>query len=291
MSKELITIYEVGPRDGLQYEQQILSPKTIIEFINRLSKTGLTWIEAGSFVSEKAVPQMKHTAEVFQAIEKQHGVHYPVLVPNQKGMDAALATDVEAIAVFTAASESFLKANINCGIEESFMRFESVFKMAKDKAIRVRGYISCSMGCPYQGKISLDKVAYVAKKLHQAGCEQICLADTIGVGLPEAVPELIAAVVEQGISVQQLALHFHDTPKRNAIAKILKGIEYGVRIIDSAVGNLGGCPYAPGASGNVATEQVLTVLEAEGLYTGIDQAALIMARDYIFSVLGRKPGT
>lgn len=291
MTDNQITIYEVGPRDGLQYESLTLAPEVITKFIAQLVESGLKWIEAGSFVSQKAVPQMQNSAEVLQNIQQYQNIHFPVLVPNQKGLDAALAAGAKELAVFTAASEAFLKANIRCGIEESFERFQPIFEVAAQQPLFVRGYISCTMGCPYQGEVSLTEVARVAKTLHKAGCSQICLADTIGVGVPEAVPELIDAVLDEGIPVESIALHFHDTEKRLAIPKIIKGIEKGVRVIDSAVGNLGGCPYAPGASGNVATESVIEALHAEGLETGIDLEALLVARDYIFNQLGRKPGT
>lgn len=281
MSKSVL-VYEVGPRDGLQYEKKILSVPQIVEFIQRLADTGLKAIESGSFVSPKAIPQMANTRAVLEQLPRKMGIRYPVLVPNNKGLEAALAVGVQDVAVFTAVSDSFTKANIGCTVEESLGRFEPIYRQP---GIRVRAYISCSMGCPYEGKVAVSKVAELAERLYRMGSDVICLADTIGAGKPEEVPVLVKAVASAGVPIEKIALHFHDTLERLAIQKIEKGLSVGIRMIDSAIGNLGGCPYAPGASGNVATEEVVEKLHALGFKTGVDLKKLVAVRDWIVAQL------
>lgn len=268
-----VRIVEVGPRDGLQNEKSVISFETKAELINRLSDAGLKTIEAGAFVSPKWVPQMADTDKVFAQIKKKQGVSYPVLVPNEKGMEAAIAAGVREIAVFAAASETFSQKNINCSITESFARFEPVMEMAKKHGIKVRGYVSCVLGCPYEGGIKPQAVLDVAKKLVEMGCYEISLGDTIGVGTPVKTRQLLQAI-KQHIPAEKLAVHFHDTYGQ-ALANILVALEEGITVIDSAVGGLGGCPYAKGASGNVATEDVLYMLNGMGIETGVDMQKIV----------------
>lgn len=284
-----VRIVEVGPRDGLQNEKQVIPAQTKVDLINRLSETGLSVIESGAFVSPKWVPQMADTAEVFARIEKKSGVSYPVLVPNMKGMEAAVAAGVREVAVFAAASESFSQKNINCSIRESLERFEPVLAEAKKHAIKVRGYVSCVLGCPYEGAIAPKIVADVAKTLHRMGCYEISLGDTIGTGTPLKTKEMILAVKKE-VPVEQLAAHFHDTYGQ-ALANLLMALGEGIPVIDSAVAGLGGCPYAKGASGNVATEDVVYMLDGMGIETGVDLNTLIDAGRFISAALGRLPGS
>ncbi len=283
-----VTIFEVGPRDGLQNEAQALTVEVKAELIDRLSKTGLKIIEAGAFVSPKWVPQMANTAEVYAAFTPQSGVSYPALVPNEKGLDLAIAAGVKSIAVFGAASESFSKKNINCSIEESFERFEPVIKRAQSEKISVRGYVSCVLGCPYEGEINPQKVAEVSRRLFDMGCAEISLGDTIGVGTPLKTREMIDAVLAAGVPLDAIAVHMHDTYGQ-ALANIYVALDMGVSVIDSAVGGLGGCPYAKGASGNVATEDVLYMLEGMGIETGVDREAVIETARWISGQLGKPP--
>lgn len=284
-----VRIVEVGPRDGLQNEKQVIPAQTKVDLINRLSETGLSVIESGAFVSPKWVPQMADTAEVFARIEKKSGVSYPVLVPNMKGMEAAVAAGVREVAVFAAASESFSQKNINCSIRESLERFEPVLAEAKKHAIKVRGYVSCVLGCPYEGAIAPKIVADVAKTLHRMGCYEISLGDTIGTGTPLKTKEMILAVKKE-VPVEQLAAHFHDTYGQ-ALANLLMALGEGISVIDSAVAGLGGCPYAKGASGNVATEDVVYMLDGMGIETSVDLNTLIDAGRFISAALGRLPGS
>jgi hydroxymethylglutaryl-CoA lyase len=280
-----VKIVEVGPRDGLQNEPQPIPTAAKIELVERLADAGLPVVEAGSFVSPKWVPQMAGSADVLTAIRRRPGVTYPVLVPNEKGLDAALAAGVTEIAVFGAASETFSRTNINCGIEESIERFRPVVERALAQGLRVRGYVSCVLGCPYEGEIAPGKVAEVAGWLLQLGCYEISLGDTIGVGTPgkaRAMLETVAATVPMA----DLAVHFHDTYGQ-ALANILACLEAGVAVIDSSVAGLGGCPYAKGASGNVATEDVLYMLHGLGIETGVDLEAVARTGVWISSVLGR----
>lgn len=284
-----IKIYEVGPRDGLQNEKQIVPTDVKVGLIDRLSKTGLTAIEATSFVSPKWVPQMGDATDVMAKIAREDGISYPVLVPNEKGMEAAIAAGVSEIAVFAAASEMFSQKNINCSIEESIERFRPVMKMAEDANIAVRGYVSCVAGCPYQGDVRSERVAEVAAELYEMGCYEISLGDTIGVGTPPIISKVIYDTLEL-VPVTALALHCHDTYGL-ALANIYQGLMMGVSVIDSAVAGLGGCPYAKGASGNVATEDVLNFMDRLGIETGVDMDGILDAARYITDALGRTPSS
>ena len=274
-----IRIVEVGARDGLQNEKKPLSVETKVAFINMLTDAGLQTIEAGAFVSPKWVPQMADTDKVFAAIHKKAGVSYPVLVPNEKGMQAALDAGVTEVAVFAAASESFSQKNINCTIDESLARFDPVMKMAQTADVKVRGYVSCVLGCPYEGDVAPDAVLHVAQALHGMGCYEISLGDTIGTGTPVKTQQLLAAVLPH-IGAGDLAVHFHDTYGQ-ALANILVALQSGIAVIDSAAGGLGGCPYAKGATGNVATEDVLYMLSGMGIDTGVDMGKLAAAARFI----------
>ena len=269
-----IKLFEMAPRDGLQNEPGTLVPTaTKIELIERLANAGIRHIEAASFVSPKWVPQMGDAAEVMRGIQRQHGVVYSALTPNLKGLEGALEAGVEEVAVFGAASEAFSQKNINCSIAESLARFEPVLARANEVGVRVRGYVSCVLGCPYEGDIAPHKVADVAKALYEMGCYEVSLGDTIGVGTPLAAKRMIEATRQQ-VPIEKLAAHFHDTYGM-AIANLYAVLEEGVSVIDAATAGLGGCPYAKGASGNVATEDVLYLLEGLGIDTGIDLQAVI----------------
>ncbi|QQG37221.1 MAG: hydroxymethylglutaryl-CoA lyase [Micavibrio aeruginosavorus] len=282
-----VRIYEVGPRDGLQNEKIVLPAEVKIDFINRLSETGLTHIEATSFVSPKWVPQMGDAAVVMAGIARAPGVSYPALVPNEKGMEGALAAGVTEIAVFAAASESFSQKNINCSIAESLERFKPVIAVAQKNRIKVRGYVSCVVGCPYEGVIAPGRVADVAATLADMGCYEISLGDTTGVGTPNKILDMLNDVLKL-VPAEQLALHCHDTYGQ-ALVNIYAGLLAGIAVIDSSVAGLGGCPYAEGASGNVATEDVLYMLEGLGIRTGVDIACVIDAAWFISGHLNRKP--
>ncbi|HWZ50540.1 MAG TPA: hydroxymethylglutaryl-CoA lyase [Granulicella sp.] len=279
-----VRIVEVVPRDGLQNEARIVPTSAKIELIHRLSRAGLKTIEATAFVSPKRVPQMADHAQVLRGIVRQDGVSYPVLTPNLKGFEAALAAGATEVAVFTAASETFSQKNINCSIAESFERFRPVLEAANIAGIPVRGYVSCALGCPYEGKIPPAQVAEVARRLFESGCYEISLGDTIGVGTPAQTLRLLDEVSRQ-IPASQLAGHFHDTYGQ-ALANIYASLEFGLRVFDASVSGLGGCPYAPGASGNVATEDLVYMLEGIGFETGVDLQALIDAGAFICAELG-----
>ncbi|OAN53982.1 hydroxymethylglutaryl-CoA lyase [Magnetospirillum moscoviense] len=280
-----VRIVEVGPRDGLQNEAQPVPVAVKVELIERLAAAGLTAIEAGSFVSPKWVPQMASSAEVMAAITRCPGVSYPVLVPNLQGLEQALAAGAADIAVFAAASESFSKKNINCTIAESLDRFAPVIDKALAAGLVVRGYVSCVLGCPYEGDIAAEAVADVARRLLDMGCAEISLGDTIGTGTPGKAQALIETVAAR-VPVERLAAHFHDTYGQ-ALANIFAVMEKGVAAVDSSVAGLGGCPYAKGASGNVATEDVVYMLNGLGITTGIDLDKLVQAGDFICRELGR----
>lgn len=284
-----IAIVEVGPRDGLQNEKQTINVATKVELIERLADAGLKNVEAGAFVSPKWVPQMAASDEVMATVKRREGVSYPVLTPNMKGYEGARAARADTIAVFAAASESFSQKNINCSIEESLERFKPVVEAAKQDGVRVRGYLSCVLGCPYEGKISPSQVALVAAALYDMGCYEISLGDTIGVGTAGETRELIKAV-SSSVPVESLAGHFHDTYGQ-ALANIWAALEEGVRTFDSSVSGLGGCPYAPGASGNVATEDVVYMLHGSGFDTGADLDRLIKTSLWISEKLGRRPAS
>jgi hydroxymethylglutaryl-CoA lyase len=276
---------EVGPRDGLQNEQAEISIEARVALIESLADAGLRTIEAGSFVAPKWVPQMAGTGDVLRALKSRGDVSFPVLVPNLKGLEAAVACGTKEIAVFAAASETFSQRNLNCSIAESMERFRPVVRGAVAQKIKVRGYVSCVLGCPFEGKISTDAVAFVASQLFEMGCHEISLGDTIGVGTPLAVREMIDVVSGQ-IPVGSLAVHFHDTWGQ-ALANILVALQSGVAVIDSSVAGLGGCPYAPGASGNVATEDVLYMLHGMGIVTGVDLEKIAATGRSICQALGR----
>jgi hydroxymethylglutaryl-CoA lyase len=282
-----VKIVEVGPRDGLQNEKSVVPTAVKIEFINLLSQSGLQTIEATSFVSPKWIPQLADAEEVFKGIDKKPGVAYPVLVPNEQGMQRALAAGAREVSIFTAASETFNQKNINCSIAESIERFKPVMAMAAEQKIRVRGYISTVIGCPYEGPIKPEAVARVAKQLAALGCYEISLGDTIGVGTPIKAQHMLAAVAAE-VPMEKLAVHFHDTYGQ-ALANIYACLELDVSVVDSSISGLGGCPYAKGATGNVATEDVLFMLTGMGIETGVDMAKLLAAGHYISEALARKP--
>lgn len=284
-----VSIVEVGPRDGLQNEKDILPASVKIALIDRLSDAGLGTIEATSFVSPKWVPQMADAAEVMAGIKQKAGVSYPVLVPNEKGMEAALAAGAQEIAVFAAASESFSQKNINCTIDESIARFIPVMETARKSNIRVRGYVSCVAGCPYEGAIDPARVVDVAARLHDMGCYEISLGDTIGVGTPNKILAVLEAAGKR-VPVAALALHCHDTYGQ-ALANIYAGLQAGVSVFDSSVGGLGGCPYAKGASGNVATEDVVYMMNGLGVETGADLDKIVETAWFIAEKLNRKPAS
>ncbi|MGH6940694.1 hydroxymethylglutaryl-CoA lyase [Hypericibacter sp.] len=284
-----VRMVEVGPRDGLQNEMKPVPAATKIALIDKLSASGLSVIEAGAFVSPKWVPQMADSAEVLAGIRRLPGRRYPVLVPNLKGYEAAAAAQVDEIAVFAAASESFSQKNINCSIAESIERFRPVTEAAKRDRRRIRGYVSCVLGCPYEGEIAPAKVAEVSKALLDLGCEEISLGDTIGVGTPGKAQAMVETVAKQ-VPRERLAVHFHDTYGQ-ALANILATLELGIDVVDSAVAGLGGCPYAPGASGNVASEDVLYMLKGLGIETGVDLDRLAEAGIFITQALGRQPAS
>jgi isopropylmalate/homocitrate/citramalate synthase len=284
-----VRIVEVGPRDGLQNEKAIVPLSVKVELIDRLSDTGLSVIEAGAFVSPKWVPQMADTAEVLAGIRRRPGVAYPVLVPNTKGLEQAIAAGVEEIAIFGAASEAFSAKNINCTIAESLDRFRPVAEAALAQGIRVRGYVSCVLGCPYQGEVPIAEVARVSKALLDLGCYEISLGDTIGVGTAGKARALIEQVSE-AVPLEKLAVHFHDTYGQ-ALANIHACLEAGVAVVDASVAGLGGCPYAKGASGNVATEDVVYLLNGLGIDSGVDLKALAATGDWISKTLSRPNGS
>ncbi len=282
---EKVRIVEVGPRDGLQNEAAIVPAAVKLALIERLAATGLTHIEATSFVSPKWVPQMADHAEVMHALPKGGAVRYSALTPNLKGFEAALAAGAEEVAVFGAASEAFSQKNINCSIAESLRRFEDVMRAAQSAGIPVRGYVSCVLGCPYQGEVPPAAVADTAARLHDMGCHEVSLGDTIGVGTPEKTKRMLEAVMAS-VPSSRLAGHFHDTYAQ-ALANIYASLQMGLRCFDSSVAGLGGCPYADGAAGNVASEDLVYLLDGLGIETGVDLDKLADAGDYICGVLGR----
>ncbi|CAI2162184.1 8460_t:CDS:2 [Funneliformis geosporum] len=284
-----VKIVEVGPRDGLQNEKQPISTEIKVNFINKLSKTGLKVIEATSFVSPKHVPQMADCNEVMKKITREPGVNYPVLTPNLKGLEKAISVDVEEVAIFGTASETFSQKNVNCSIEESFSRFHEVIERARLAGIAVRGYISCVLGCPYEGEVSPEAVAKIAERLYKIGCYEISLGDTIGVGTPGSLISMLTAV-RKVVPVERLALHCHDTYGQ-ALANIYCASEHGVRVFDSSVAGLGGCPFAKGATGNVATEDVVYMLQGMGFHTGVNLENLVRTGNYISQHLGRQNGS
>ncbi|GAA5803118.1 3-hydroxymethyl-3-methylglutaryl-CoA lyase [Helicostylum pulchrum] len=284
-SKDFVKLVEVGPRDGLQNEKTLVPAKVKIELIERLANNGLSVVETTSFVSPKWVPQMGDNKEVLTSIKKKPGVFYPVLTPNMKGLEGAIAAGAEEVALFTAATESFNLKNTNCSTEQSLARAKQVLQKALDQKLRVRGYLSCVLGCPYEGPVNPEKVAEMAKELYDAGCYEISLGDTIGVGTAGSMATMLEHVLKV-VPAEAIAVHCHDTYGQ-ALANILKALEYGIRVVDSSVAGLGGCPYAPGAKGNVATEDVVYMLNGMGLKTGVDLDALVDTGNWISEQINR----
>ncbi|MGA7071183.1 hydroxymethylglutaryl-CoA lyase [Bradyrhizobium sp.] len=282
-----VRIVEVGPRDGLQNEKTPVSVEGRIVFIEALLAAGLHTIEVGAFVSPKAIPQMVGSDEVLRRVGSRSDGEFHVLVPNEKGYEAARAEGAKVIAVFGSASEGFSRANINCSVAESIKRFKPVIARARADGVKVRGYISCVLGCPFDGEIKPRAVIDVAKVLWDLGCYEVSLGDTIGVGTPKRARELLRAIAGH-VPMPHLAMHFHDTYGQ-ALANLYAGMEEGARVIDSAAGGLGGCPYAPGATGNVATEDVVYMLEGMGIATGVDMTKLVQATNEISKLIDRSP--
>ncbi len=278
-----VTLFEMGPRDGLQNESAIIATEDKVRYINLLSETGLRWIEATSFVSPKAIPQLADAADLFARIRKAPGVRYPVLVPNLKGFERARAAGAEAIAVFTAASEQFTKRNINMTIDESLMTFRNVVSAAKRDGVWVRGYVSTAFGSPFGDAVTPQMVLDVSLKLMEMGCDELSIGDTIGVGVPSQVDALIPLLRER-IPLDSIALHFHDT-RGTALANLYAALQHGIAKFDASSGGLGGCPYAPGATGNVGTEDVLYLLHQMGIETGVDLAKVRAASRFIAGVV------
>jgi len=287
MLPKKVRIVEVGPRDGLQNEKQFVPTDVKIELINRLSKTGLDYIETTSFVSAKSIPQMKDASEVYASITKYPNITYGVLIPNIQGMTQALNYDINEISLFTAVSETFCQRNINCSIEESLERFKPVIALAKKNNIKIRGYISTVVACPYEGAMSPLRVAELSEKLIKMGCYQVSLGDTIGVATPGDIKKLLQEVTNK-VETQQLAVHFHDTYGQ-ALVNIYEALHWGIKVIDSSIAGLGGCPYAKGASGNVATEDVVYMLNGLGISTGVNLAQLSKVSAFISDELHRTP--
>ena len=284
-----VRLIEVGPRDGLQNEALPISVADKVQLVDALTDAGLGYIEVGSFVSPKWVPQMAGSAEVFAQIRRKPGVVYGALAPNMRGFEDAVAAGVKEVAVFAAASEAFSQRNINCSISESLARFVPIIEAAKQHGISVRGYVSCVLGCPYEGQVSPQQVAQVAKELFAMGCYEVSLGDTIGTGTPTATRTLFEAVTAY-VPREKLAGHFHDTYGQ-ALVNIYASLQEGIAVFDSSIAGLGGCPYAKGASGNVATEDVLYMLNGMGIETGVDMDKMLLAGEHICNVLGRVTGS
>ena len=282
-----VKVVEVGPRDGLQNEKTQISAEDKITLIDLLAESGVSYIECGSFVSPKWVPQMATSAAVFEGITRTEGVTYAALTPNMRGFEGAVAVNANEVAIFGAASEAFSQKNINCSIEESLVRFEPIMAAAKTAGIPVRGYVSCVIGCPYDGSTEPEKVAEVAEKLFKMGCYEISLGDTTGIGTPASVQKMLQAVSTR-VPMAKLAVHFHDTYGQ-ALVNIYTALQMGIKAVDSAIAGLGGCPYAKGASGNVATEDVIYMLNGLGIKTGIDFDKLLKAGWFISDKLSREP--
>jgi hydroxymethylglutaryl-CoA lyase len=282
-----VTIVEVGPRDGLQNEKGVVPTPDKVHYIDLLSAAGFPVVEATSFVSPRAIPQLADATEVLAALQRRAGTRYAALVPNVTGMERALAAGVGDVAVFTAASETFAQHNINCGIAESIARFRPVVALAREHGVRVRGYISTAFGCPYEGAVAPDAVVRVADQLLELGVDDLSLGDTIGVATPNQVAELVPRL-ERHVDLKRVGMHFHDT-RGTALANVLVSLELGITTYDSSSAGLGGCPYAPGASGNLATEDLLYMLQGMGIETGVDLGAVVTASRFIAGVLGRTP--
>ena len=289
MIMDTVRLVEVGPRDGLQNEPTEVPTQVKVELIERLAEAGLPAVEATAFVSPKWVPQMADHTEVLERIRRKPGVDYPVLAPNLKGFEAARAAGATEVAIFGAASEAFSKKNINCSIAESLERFRPVAQAARKADVKVRGYVSCVLGCPYEGDVAPERVAHVAAALYDMGCYEVSLGDTIGVGTPGKTKAMIEACAKR-VPIEKLAGHYHDTYGQ-ALANIYASLELGVRTFDASIAGLGGCPYAAGASGNVATEDVVYMLNGLGLRTGVDLAKLVAIGRWICGLLGREPSS
>lgn len=283
-----IRIVEVGPRDGLQNEKVSIPTEQKVHFINLLSEAGLAVVETTSFVSPRAIPQLSDASAVMAGITRHLGTDYSVLVPNMKGMERAIASGVRSISVFTAASESFARHNINATIAESLANFQPVVALAQQEHIPVRGYISTVFGCPYEGAVDPQRVLHVAQALLDMGVEELSLGDTIGVATPIQVMEMIDLLTRRGVAIEQLAVHFHDT-RGTALANVLASLQMGISIVDASVGGLGGCPYAPGAAGNLATEDLLYMLHGMNIRTGVNLEKVVAATSYIAPLLGHAP--
>ena len=289
MIPEKINIYEVGPRDGLQNEKHIIPIQIKTEFVNKLSACNFKYIEVGSFVSSKWVPQMADSAKLYRSIKKKNKINYSFLTPNVKGLEEAISQKVKTVCVFTTASESFSKKNTNCSVKDSLKRAEEISKIALSNNIKVRGYLSCVLGCPYEGKVDFKKTADLAVELINMGCYEISLGDTIGTGNPKDAMVLVERIIKK-ISVKKVAAHFHDTYGQ-ALANIFSVIQLGVATIDTSVGGLGGCPYAKGAKGNVATEDVLFMLEGMKIKTDINFKKVKIASEYIHKYMNKTPAS
>src|SRR5262252_8030813 len=283
-----VTVYEVGPRDGLQNEKESLSVDVRVGYVDKLTGAGLPAIEVGSFVSPRAVPQLADSEEVFRRIHRKSGIRYPALVPNLKGLERAAAAGVQEIAVFTAASETFNRHNINAGVDESIERFRPVVARAREEKIRVRGYVSTAFGCPYEGPVPPDAVREVVHKLLDLPVDEISIGDTIGVATPGEVYDVIETLYDSGVTRGVLALHLHDT-RGTGLANVYAGLECGVTTYDSSAGGLGGCPYAPGAAGNLATEDLLYMLEGLRIETGVSLPRVVSASRFLSKALGHRP--
>jgi len=284
-----VRIVEVGPRDGLQNEKQLVPTAVKIELIERLADTGLPAVEATSFVSPRWIPQLADAEDVLGGLHRRTGTDYPVLVPNLAGLERAIAAGAREVAVFTAASEAFNRKNINAGIDESFERIRAVTDRAGSAGLKVRGYVSCVLGCPYQGDVDAAEVARVAERLVEAGCYEVSLGDTIGMGTPTQARALVRRVADS-IGLQKVAVHFHDT-RGQALANVFACLEAGVATVDASVAGLGGCPYARGATGNLATEDLVYMLHGMGVQTGVDLEALVETGLFISAALGRRPAS
>ena len=285
-----VKIVEVGPRDGLQNEPGVVPTDVKVHLINMLGAAGLPVIEATAFVSPKWVPQMADQTAVMAGFDRVAGVSYPVLAPNMKGYEAAVAAGADEVAVFGAASEAFSRKNINCSIDESLERFAPVCEAARRDGVRVRGYVSCVLGCPYQGEVEPADVVRVAQALRRMGCYEISLGDTIGIGTPGATAKVLRAVLADGVPVEEIAVHFHDTYGQ-ALANVLVALQHGISVVDSSVAGLGGCPYAKGASGNVSTDDLVYMLHGLGIETGVDIDKLSEAGKYISNMLHKQTGS
>ena len=286
--RERVTVVEVGPRDGLQNEKGFVPTEAKIAFVEALADAGLPVVETTAFVSPRAIPQLADSAEVFGRVRKRRGTRYPVLVPNERGMARALAAGAREIALFTAATDTFNLRNTNVTVEQSFVRFAPVVALARMEGVRVRGYVSTAFGCPYEGRVAVERAGEVALRLFAEGCEEVSLGDTIGGAVPSQVAAVVGFLRSAGTDVSRLALHMHDT-RGTALANVAEGLREGVRVFDASAGGLGGCPYAPGAAGNLATEDLLYLLDGMGYETGADLGRVAEATRTLAETLGRTP--